>query len=147
ASSSSGPRWSPDGKKIAYNNSGQIWTMDPDGDDKKQVTKLPTGGGGAVWSADGRWIAFASDVYPECQTEACNKAEDEKAENSKVKAHVTERLLFKHWDHWTDRKRSHVFIVPSNGGTARDVTPGDFDSPPYGASTGTDYAFSPDGRY
>lgn len=146
-SSSSGPRWSPDGRKIAYNNAGQIWTMDPDGDDKKKITALATGAGGPVWSNDGRWIAFASEVYPECRDEACNKGEEDKAENSKVKAHVTERLLFKHWDHWTDRKRSHVFVVPSGGGTARDMTPGDFDSPPYGASTGTDYAFSSDGKY
>jgi len=143
--SSSGPRWSPDGKKIAYNNGGQIWTMNADGGDKEQITKLSSGGGGAVWSRDGKWIAFGSEVYPECQTDDCNKSEDEKAENSKVKAHVTERLLFKHWNEWRDRKRSHVFVVSASGGVARDVTPGDFDSPPYGAASGVDYTFSPDG--
>ncbi len=144
--SSSGSRWSPDGKRIAFTTGGQIWTMKPDGSDKEQVTKISTGAGGPVWSADGKWIAFSSDVYPECTTDECNKAADEKAENSKVKALVTERLLFKHWVEWRDRKRSHVFVVASNGGAARDVTLGDFDSPPYGASTGVDYAFSPDGR-
>lgn len=145
SSSSSGPRWSPDGKRIAYNNAGQIWTMKPDGSDREQVTRISTGAGGPVWSADGKWIAFSSEVYPECQTDACNKAEDEKADSSKVKAHVTERLLFKHWVEWRDRKRSHVFVVSSGGGIARDLTPGDFDSPPYAASSGVDYAFSPDG--
>ncbi|MEO7660229.1 MAG: S9 family peptidase, partial [Pyrinomonadaceae bacterium] len=143
---SSGSRWSPDGKRIAFTTGGQIWTMKPDGSDKEQVTRISTGAGGPVWSADGKWIAFSSDVYPECNTDECNKAADEKAENSKVKALVTERLLFKHWVEWRDRKRSHVFVVASNGGAARDVTPGDFDSPPYGASTGVDYAFSPDGK-
>ena len=144
-SSSTGPRWSPDGKRIAYNNGGQIWTMKPDGADREQVTRLSSGGGGAVWSADGKWIAFSSEVYPECQTDACNKAEDEKAENSKVKAHVTERLLFKHWNEWRERKRAHVFYISSNGGAAVDLTPGDFDSPPYAAASGVDYSFSPDG--
>lgn len=143
--SSSGARWSPDGRKIAYNNAGQIWTMDPDGDDKKQITKVAGGASGPVWSRDGRWIAFVSEVYPHCTTDECNKAEDAKAESSKVQAHVTERLLFKHWNAWTDRKRSHVFVVPSNGGDAREMTPGDFDSPPFGASSGVDYTFSPDG--
>lgn len=143
--SSSGARWSPDGRKIAYNNAGQIWTMDPDGDDKKQITKVAGGASGPVWSRDGRWIAFVSEVYPHCTTDECNKAEDAKAESSKVQAHVTERLLFKHWNAWTDRKRSHVYVVPSNGGDAREMTPGDFDSPPFGASSGVDYTFSPDG--
>ncbi len=147
ASTSSSPRWSPDGKRIAFTTGGQIWTMKPDGGDKEQVTKISTGASGPVWSGDGKWIAFASDVYPECRDDECNKAEDGRVENSKVKAHVTERLLFKHWVEWRDRKRSHVFVVPSNGGTARDMTSGDFDSPPYAAASGVDYAFSPDGSH
>ncbi len=144
--SSSSPRWSPDGKHIAYTTGGQIWTMEPDGDDRKQITKISTGAGNPVWSPDGKWIAFGSEVYPECTSDDCNKAEDARAESSKVQAKVTERLLFKHWNEWRDRKRSHVFVIPSNGGVASDVTPGDFDAPPYGASTGVDYAFSPDSR-
>src|SRR3982751_111057 len=87
--SSSSPRWSPDGRHIAFTNGGQIWTMEADGDHKAQITKLSSGGGQPVWSHDGQWIAFSSDVYPECKRDECNKAEDEKAENSKVKAHVT----------------------------------------------------------
>jgi dipeptidyl aminopeptidase/acylaminoacyl peptidase len=145
-SSHSSPRWSPDGKLIAYTTGGQIWTMEPDGDDRKQVTRISTGAGNPVWSPDGKWIAFNSDVYPECTTDECNKAEDARVEASKVQAKVTERLLFKHWNEWRERKRTHVFVVASGGGVANDFTPGDFDAPPYGASTGVDYAFSPDSR-
>jgi dipeptidyl aminopeptidase/acylaminoacyl peptidase len=143
--SSSSPRWSPDGKKIAFTAGGQIWTMDADGDDKKQITKISTGAGSPVWSPDGKWIAFNSDVYPECRTDLCNQQKDEANENSKVKAIVTERLLYRHWNEWRDKKRTHVFIASSSGGgTPNDVTPGDYDFPPYGAATGVDYAFSPD---
>lgn len=143
-SSSSTPRWSPDGKHIAYSHGGQIWVMEEDGDDKKQLTKLSTGAGSPAWSPNGDWIAFVSDAYPECRTEECNKAEEDKASNSKVQAKITDRLLFKHWNEWRDRKRTHVFVISSRGGVARDLTPGDYDSPPYAASSGHDFAFSPD---
>lgn len=142
--SSSGPVWSPNGKRIAFVTGGQIWTMKANGDDKDQVTKISTGASAPVWSPNGKWIAFSSDIYPECATDECNRTEDEKAENSKVKAHVSTRLLYRHWVEWRDRKRTHVFVVDSDGGSARDVTPGDFDSPPYAASTGRDFEFSPD---
>ncbi|HEX3282532.1 MAG TPA: S9 family peptidase, partial [Pyrinomonadaceae bacterium] len=144
--SSSSPRWSPDGKKIAYVTGDQVWVMEPDGDNKEQVTKISTGASGPVWSPDGNWIAFVSDVYPECTTDECNRTKDEAAEKSKVKAHVTERLLFRHWVEWRDRKRTHVFIVSSKGGAARDLTPGDFDSPPYAVAGDVDYSFSPDSK-
>src|SRR6476659_4575030 len=143
-SSSSAPRWSPDGKKIAFATGGQVWTMDSDGDHKDQVTKISTGAAAPVWSPDGKWIAFTSDVYPDCADDDCNKKRDEQNEANKVKAHITTRLLFRHWDEWRDVKRTHVFVVPSKGGNAREVTPGDFDSPPYAAASGVDFAFSPD---
>ncbi|HEY3580992.1 MAG TPA: S9 family peptidase, partial [Pyrinomonadaceae bacterium] len=144
-SSSSAPRWSPDGKKIAYTNGGQIWVMDHDGDHKEQVTKISTGAAGPVWSPDGKWIAFTSDVYPDCNgNDECNKKRDEQADQSKVKAHIISRLLYKHWDEWRDVKRTHVFVVASKGGAAREITTGDYDSPPYAASSAVDYSFSPD---
>lgn len=143
---SSSPRFSPDGRRIAFTTGGQIWTMDVSGGDAKQVTKISTGAGSPVWSPDGKWIAFVSDVYPDCASDDCNAQEEKKAEGSKVKAIVADRLLYRHWTEWRNRKRTHVFVVSSGGGIASDITPGDFDSPPFAASTGVDYAFSPDSK-
>jgi len=144
--SATSPRWSPDGKRLAYVNADQLWMMEPDGSNKEQITKISTGAGGPVWSPDGHWLAFVSDVYPECTTDDCNRAKDEAAAKSKVKAHVTDRLLFRHWVEWRDLKRTHVFLVASKGGVARDLTPGDFDSPPYAVAGDVDYGFSPDSK-
>jgi len=102
--SSTSPRWSPDGRKIAYATAGQIWVMDSDGDNKNQITKISTEAAAPVWSPDGKWFAFTSEVYPDCADDACNKKKDEQAEKSKVKAHITTRLLFRHWAEWRDVK-------------------------------------------
>jgi TolB protein len=57
------PAWSPDGKRIAYAHPGegglQIWVVDTDGSNKKQLTQLTSSNSYATWSRDGKRIAFA----------------------------------------------------------------------------------------
>ncbi len=148
--SSSSPRWSPDGEKLAFisarDGESQIWTIDVSNGALKKITSISTGAGDPVWSPDGKWLAFASDVYPECKDDACNRRRAEEVAQNKVKAHVAERLLYRHWKSWKDGTRSHVFVVSSAGGEARDLTPGDYDAPPFSLGGPTDYAFSPDSK-
>src|SRR3979490_2411509 len=88
--SSSSPRWSPDGERLAFisarDGEDQIWTIDVSSGALKKITTLSTGAGDPVWSADGKWLAFASDVYPECMDDACNKRRAGEVAASKVKA-------------------------------------------------------------
>ena len=148
--SSSSARWSPDGTTLAFisarDGESQIWTIDVSSGTLKQVTNISTGAGDPVWSPDGKWLAFASDVYPECKDDACNKRRAEEVAQNKVKAHVAERLLYRHWKSWKDGMRSHVFVVSAGGGEARDLTPGDYDAPPFSLGGPTDYAFSADSK-
>ena len=146
-SSASSPRWSPDGKRIAFVRGGQVHTMDATGGDVEKITSISTGASDPVWSPDGRLLAFVSDIYPDCADDTCNQRRDADMEASKVKAKTIDRLLYRHWTTFKDGKRTHVFIVSVDGGTpARDMTPGDFDAPPFSLGGPTDYAFSPDSK-
>ena len=63
---------------------------------------------------------------------------------SKVKAQIFTHLLYRHWDHFTGDKRSHLFLVSVETGAVRDLTPNDpHDVPPFsleGGGCGCDFA-------
>ena len=145
------PQWSPDGKWIAFlstrDGASQVYVMPAQGGNAKKVTSISTGGDNEKWSPDGRWIAFTSSVFLDCADDACNRSRDEAAEKSKVKARLYDRLLYRHWLHWSDGKRSHLFLVAASGGAARDLTPSaDYDVPPDERGDANDFAFSPDSK-
>ena len=145
------PQWSPDGKKIAFLSSRegtpQIYVMPAQGGNAAKLTSLSTGADNEKWSPDGKTLAFTSSVFPDCPDDACNRSRDDAAEKSKVKARIYDHLLYRHWTHWSDGKRSHLFLVPAGGGTPRDLIPGaDYDVPPDERGDPNDFAFSPDGK-
>ena len=115
------PRFSPDGKQLIWTSKPtdltQIWICDFDTGagmlvgQPHQVTNISTGADGAIWSPDGKNIVFVSAVYPECADDACNKHRDDELKKSKVKAKVFTRLFHRHWNTYTEFKRSHLFVV------------------------------------
>jgi len=144
--SSSGPVWSPDGQYLYFNRGGQIWKQALKGGEANQVTDFGPGAGGLVFSEDGKQMLFSTEVYPDCETEDCNKQKTKAAEESKIKARVIDQLMFRHWNRWLEGKRSHVFVADTDGKNIRDLTPGDYDTPPLDLGSGHDYTFSPDGK-
>jgi len=159
------PRWSPDGKRILFESSRsgetQLWTIDIRGGEARQITNLATEASGAIWSADGKNIAFVSAVYPEFaklpfkESDAANKKKMDEIKASPIKAKVFTKLFYRHWDSYVEDKRQHLFVLPfdANGtegfAEPRDVTPGDRDAFPTSStfSSGDDFTFSPDGKY
>jgi dipeptidyl aminopeptidase/acylaminoacyl peptidase len=143
------PRWSPDGKHLLFLSSRdgapQIYSISAEGGEPTRLTFLSTGADNELWSPDGKWIAFISTVYPDCADDACNARRDAEQESSNVKAHVYEKLLYRHWTTWFNGKRSHLFIMPAEGGTPRDLTAGgDYDVPPFNLGEPESISFSPD---
>ena len=140
-------RWSPDGKRVAYTSAGQLWVADAAGTNARQISNVSGGAGGPVWSPTGDRIAFVTGVYPDCDSDGCNIERAKAADTGKVKAHIADNLLYRHWTEWTPATRSHLFVVAPDGTGLRDVTAGvKYDVPPgpFGGSEG--YAFSPDGK-
>src|SRR5438046_3273753 len=153
------PRFSPDGKRLIWTSKAtdptQLWMCDFDPQAGQllgkphQVTSISTGADGAIWSPDGQNIVFVSAVYPDCKDEACNKQRDEELKKSKVKAKIFSRLFYRHWNAFTEFKRSHLFVIDADavvGTTPRDLTPGDHDVPPFHLGGQDMYAISPDGQ-
>jgi dipeptidyl aminopeptidase/acylaminoacyl peptidase len=140
-------RWSPDGKWIVYTSGGQLWVADASGGAKRQLTTLNGGASGPVWAPTSDRIAFTSAAYPDCKDDACNVGREKDVTASKVKAHIADHLLYRHWTAWDEGTRSHLYVVPLNGGGTTDLTAGaryDVPPPPFGGSEA--YAWSPDGR-
>lgn len=145
------PCWSPDGTMLSFiserTGSRQIHAIPIDGGEAQQVTNIPTGIDDFLWSPDdaGKYMAFTTRVYPDAPIPDSTARIDQSA-MSDGQAYLFERLLFRHWNSWQDGKRSHIFVMPSTGGTAWDVTPGDFNTPPLSLGSRRDFAFSPDGE-
>jgi len=75
------PRWSPDGRFLAFTRQGekdgkptppQIWVLPMDGGEPQQLTNLPKGAASPRWSHDGKTIAFLSTTSEQdVQQAAC----------------------------------------------------------------------------
>ncbi|HEY8685422.1 MAG TPA: prolyl oligopeptidase family serine peptidase, partial [Chloroflexota bacterium] len=147
STSASEARWSPDGKRVAYTVGGQLWIADVSGANARQISNVSGGVSGPVWAPSGDRIAFVSGVYPDCDSDACNIARAKAADTGKVKAHIADNLLYRHWTEWTPATRSHLFVVSPDGTGLRDVTAGvKYDVPPGPFSGSEAYSFSPDGK-
>ena len=147
-----GPAWSPDGKSIAYlsNRDGgahQVYLYDIAAGTSHKVSDLAGGAGSLKWMPDGSGLIVVSDIYPDCGVDpGCIKEKTTAEGNAPTKAHVLTSLLYRHWKAWQEPTRSHILYVPLNGGTARDLTPGAFDAPPFSLGGGDEFDVSPDGR-
>jgi dipeptidyl aminopeptidase/acylaminoacyl peptidase len=108
AKDESSPRWSPDGKQLAFLSNRadqqQIYTMRMDGGDAAAVTKGKRSVSSYAWSLDGKQIAY---LAPDQKTEA-----EEKKEKEKDDPHVVDK----------DDKHARLWLITLATGDARALT-------------------------
>ena len=162
----SGLQFSPDGHSVLFvsgrQGGQQIWLADFDSatgatTNARKLTGIATGADSAKWAPDSKSIVFLSAVYPDCPAinpadgesgNRCNAERDAALAASKVKAQIFTHLLYRHWNHFTGDKRSHLFQVLVDNDTIRDLTPNDpHDVPPFSLEDSScGCALSPDSK-
>lgn len=146
-------RWSPDGARILYLADGEpkgtqifVRWMDASGA-TSQITRISTTPTGVRWSPDGRWVSFAT-LVPDQDTWRISMPVAPQGSNWTAAPRVVERLHYRQDRRgFMERGFLHLFVVPADGGTPRQLTRGPwsvgnrFD----GLESGVGYDWTPDG--
>ena len=137
-------RWFPDGQRVAFLSTRagapQIHTIAVDGGEAQKVTEHPGGVANLAIAPTGTHFSFTADVALDPQVK------DLFADLPHADAKIYDDLMVRHWDAWKDGTYSHLFVVPTDGGDARDLMHEmRVDTPlkPFGG--GEQIAWSPDG--
>jgi dipeptidyl aminopeptidase/acylaminoacyl peptidase len=127
-----GAIWSPDGTRIAFLADGkpsgtQIFVrwMDAEGA-TSQVTTLGDGPSDIRWSPDGKWIGFSA-VVPKTVSWKIDLPEAPKGAKWTSTPRIVQSLHFRQDRRgYTEPGYRHLFVVPADGGTPRQITHGDW---------------------
>ena len=153
ALNATGPRWS--GTSVyfvaAKDDVSQLFRVDAKGGAAQQVTSLPVDVDNFKFSPDGKRVLLSLGVFTECADIACTQKKLDERKADKASGTVYDSVFVRHWDTWSDGRRSQLFIADLGadgkiGGEPHLLTKGidgDVPSKPFGDDS--EYAFSPDG--
>ncbi len=146
--SSSHPRWSPDGKFLAFlssrnNGKTQVWLLNRLGGEAVRLTDTAQGVDDFEWSPDStRLVLILRDPKPEDLEAAKEKDKPAAAAAAKPKTpppFVIDRLQFKRDTvGYLDRRRAHLYVFDVAAKSTTQVTSGDYDD--------SEPSWSPDGK-
>jgi dipeptidyl aminopeptidase/acylaminoacyl peptidase len=146
------PRWSPDGRWIAFvakrekDEEAQVYLIAPDGGEAKRLTGIATGASAIRWFPDSRRLALVSWVWPKVKGLRAQAKRLKEKKDDPVKAHVVEHSSARFWDHWiSDGRVPHLFVVDVESGKVRDLFAGTKWDLPWYDTASHHYDISPDG--
>ena len=141
------PRWSPEGKRIAFISeragTANIFIIPVAGGEARQITRAGTDLYAPIWTHDGAHIICGSRVLPAGKMEIENRTGEELPRCS---ARSIDHLLFRQWNRWLGDERNHLFLIDIETEKLEDLTPADVDVPPVSLSGAHDFDISPGGK-
>ncbi len=145
------PFWNNDGKGFYFVSSksgaSQINFYNLANKQVKQITDFYSGVSDPVISPNGKLIAFAASVFPDCGADQeCNKLNQEAMDKGPIQANMADELLYRHWTEYSAGKFSHIFVYDIAKNEYKDLTPGNWESPVFMAGGGIGFNFSPDSK-
>ncbi|MDA3820109.1 MAG: S9 family peptidase [Candidatus Delongbacteria bacterium] len=147
-SSCHSPQWIQDGKSIAYlsaDTSGtQLWVMDADGANKEIRSQIEGGINYFSVVPYGEKILYCKDVKMN------DTPIDKYPDLPEANVHIATDLMYRHWNHWDDGTRSHIFVAEFGEDlieTGKDILEGEnYDAPLSPYFDYSDIAWSPDAK-
>jgi dipeptidyl aminopeptidase/acylaminoacyl peptidase len=147
------PRWSPDGRRLAFVRAvekdgrpqpGQIHLLSMDGGEASPLTEMPRGAANPAWAPDGRTLAFSSTARPE-ELDAARTPDAEKPRESDVRV-ITDAVYRANGVSgfgYVDRDRpTHLWTIGVPIGAADPSKPKRITSGEFGVAN---HRWSPDG--
>ena len=143
------PVWSNDGKTVYFLSSRsepvQIWKTPIESGEPEQVTRLPLDVSMFKLSPQGNAFCLGMEVFPGMSVEeTVTRLEENESQSSGI---IYRQLMVRHWDTWSDGRRSHLFVLTVEGGDPVDVMnemDADCPSKPFGGPE--EVTFTPDGK-
>jgi acylaminoacyl-peptidase len=148
--SDASPRWSPDGTQLAFisdrEGTPQVFRLWLNSGQMAKVTRLTAPPAGIAWSPDGKWISFSAPVL-ETPPPLITMPKPPEGARWAEPAKVIDQLVYRfNGAGYLKPAFTHVFIVPADGGAARQISTGKYQ---HGgpAARASEAVWTPDGKH